>query len=156
MRGLLAGLGIFLLGIRQMEETLMHGSVATLKRILKSYTDSMRKAIISGTIVSTIAQSSTIVSVMTVAFVGAGIISLASGVGVIIGANIGSTVLGLVLGSAIGASLKLSAFAIPMIAIGGLGELFLKKKKKLKKHFILLSCCNCSLHKRYFIWLKVS
>lgn len=101
MRGFLAGLGIFLLGIRQMEETLMHGSVATLKRILKSYTDSMRKAIISGTIVSTIAQSSTIVSVMTVAFVGAGIISLASGVGVIIGANIGSTVLGLVLGSAI-------------------------------------------------------
>ncbi len=118
MRGFLAGLGIFLLGIKLMEETLMHGSIATLKRILKSYTNTMRKAVVSGTIVSTIAQSSTIVSVMTVAFVGAGVISLASGVGVIIGANIGSTVLGLVLGSVVGASLKLSAFALPMIAIG--------------------------------------
>ncbi len=47
----------------------MHGSIATLKRILKSYTNTMWKAIISGTVVSTIAQSSTIVSVMTVAFV---------------------------------------------------------------------------------------
>jgi len=131
MRIFLAGTGIFLLGMRMMEEALMHGSIATLKRILKSYTNTMRKAVLSGTIISTIAQSSTIVSVMTVAFVGAGVITIASGVGVIIGANIGSTVLGLVFGSAIGASLKLSVFAIPMLAVGGIGELFFRKKKIL-------------------------
>lgn len=35
---------------------------------------------------------------MTVVFVGAGIISLTSGVGVIVGANVGSTLLGILLG----------------------------------------------------------
>ncbi|MBP6910301.1 Na/Pi cotransporter family protein [Patescibacteria group bacterium] len=49
----------------------------------------------------------------------------------IIGANIGSTALGLVLGSALGAALKLSTFALPMLAVGGIGELFLKKKRTI-------------------------
>ncbi len=80
MWGFLAGTGIFLLGTRMMEDALMHGSLQTLKRILKSYTNKMRKAVCSGFVISTITQSSTIVSVMTIAFVGAGVVSLASGV----------------------------------------------------------------------------
>lgn len=51
--------------------------------------------------------------------------------GVIIGANVGSTLLGLVLGGAMAGSFKLSSFALPMLGIGGLGELLFKKKKTI-------------------------
>gem|GEM_PF-3670224 len=84
---------------------------------------------VSGTVLACITQSSTIVSVMTVVFVGAGIVSLTSGVGVIIGANVGSTLLGILLGGAIAGSLKLSSFALPMLGVGAIGELVFKKRK---------------------------
>lgn len=80
-----------------MENTLLQYGVPTLKRILRGFTNKKWKSVISGTILASITQSSTIVSVMTVVFVGAGIVTLASGVGVIIGANVGSTLLGIVL-----------------------------------------------------------
>lgn len=69
-----------------------------MKRILRTYTDKNWKSVIAGTVLACITQSSTIVSVMTVVFVGAGIVTLMSGVGVIIGANVGSTLLGILLG----------------------------------------------------------
>lgn len=114
-----------------MENTLLQYGVPTLKRILRNYTNKKWKSVIAGTVLACITQSSTIVSVMTVVFVGAGIITLMSGVGVMIGANVGSTLLGLLLGGAIAGSFKLSTLALPMLAAGGIGELLFKKKKKI-------------------------
>lgn len=114
-----------------MENTLLQYGVPTLKRILRTYTDKNWKSVLSGTVLACITQSSTIVSVMTVIFVGAGIVTLGSGVWVIIGANVGSTLLGIVLGGAMAWSLKLSSFALPMLGAGAIGELFFKKKKKI-------------------------
>jgi len=94
----LAGTGMFLIGMKIMEEAIMRGSLVSMKRMLQMFTNSRLKAVLSGTVLSAIAQSSTIVSVLTVAFVGAGVISLGSGVGVIIGGNVGSTFLGLIMG----------------------------------------------------------
>lgn len=131
MREFLWGLGVFLLGMKLMENTLLQYGVPTLKRILRNYTDKKRKSVVSGTVLACITQSSTIVSVMTVIFVGAGIITFGSGVWVIIGANVGSTLLGIVLGGAMAGSLKLSSFALPMLGAGAIGELFFKKKKKI-------------------------
>lgn len=54
-----------------MEHTLMQYGVPALKRLLHTYTDKKRKSVISGTVLASITQSSTIVSVMTVVFVGA-------------------------------------------------------------------------------------
>ena len=126
-----AWLWVFLLGMKLMEDTLLQYGVGTLKRIFRSFTDKKWKSIISGTVLASITQSSTIVSVMTVVFVGAGIMTLNSAVGIIIGANVGSTLLGILLGGAVAGSFKLSTFALPMLAIGGIGELIFKKKKKI-------------------------
>lgn len=131
MRGFLGGLGVFLLGMKIMESTLLQYWVPALKRILRTYTDKKRKSVISGTVLACITQSSTIVSVMTVVFVGAGIITLTSWVGVIIGANVGSTLLGILLWGAIAGSLKLSSFALPMLSAWAIGELLFKKKKSI-------------------------
>jgi phosphate:Na+ symporter len=130
MREFLAGTGIFLLGMKLMETSLMSGSAGAMKRLLKQFTDTTRKSVLTGTILSSITQSSTIVSVMTVTFVGAWVITLVSAIGIIIGANIWSTLLGLVMGWAVAGSFKISTFAIPMIGIGWLGELFWKKRKR--------------------------
>ena len=93
MRDFLAGTGFFLIGMKIMETACMSGSAGTMKRLLKHFTDTKFKSVLTGTILSSITQSSTVVSVMTVAFIGAGVISLMSAVGIIIGANIGSTLL---------------------------------------------------------------
>lgn len=54
-----------------MEDGLIGGSIGALKRMLHNFTNTKLKSVLTGTLVSAVTQSSTITSVMTVAFVGA-------------------------------------------------------------------------------------
>ncbi|ORN47116.1 hypothetical protein B7985_16410, partial [Staphylococcus aureus] len=60
-------------------------------------------------------QSSSLVSVISISFLSAGLISLRGGVGIIFGANIGSTT-GAWLVAGFGLKVDISAFALPMLA----------------------------------------
>ncbi|MDX9749770.1 MAG: Na/Pi symporter [Flavobacteriales bacterium] len=126
---LLAGLGIFLFGIR-----LIEGSIATLggqglKRMLRTYTSTRLRAIFTGTVATLLLQSSTAVTLMVMAFVGAGIITLTNSIGVVLGANIGTTATSWIVAT-IGFKLDIAEFALPFIGIGGLVSLFLGKSPR--------------------------
>ncbi|MBX2972667.1 MAG: Na/Pi cotransporter family protein [Flavobacteriales bacterium] len=126
---LLAGLGIFLFGIK-----LIEGSIATLggrdlKRMLRTYTSRRFRAIITGTVATLLLQSSTAVTLMVMAFVGAGIISLPNSIGVVLGANIGTTATSWIVAT-VGFKLDIAEFALPFIGIGGLVSLFLGKSPR--------------------------
>ena len=101
----------------------------TLERILKNTTDKLWKSLSFGIVSTTLMQSSSLVSVITISFLSAGLIDLFSGVGIIFGANIGTTT-GAWLVAGFGLKVKISAYAMPMLVFGVL--LLFQNSKNLK------------------------
>ncbi len=125
----LAGLGIFLFGMSQLEEALRKIAGRSFKRFLRKNTNTRVKSILSGTIATMVLQSSSVVSLMTIAFVGAQLIPLENAIGVIMGANLGTTFTGWIV-AILGFKVDIESFALPFIAIGGLALMFLNKNDK--------------------------
>ena len=124
-----AGVAIFLFGMLSLEEGFRAFSGGALERVLKASTDKLWKSISFGFISTAIMQSSSLVSVLTISFIGAGLIGLYQGVGIILGANIGTTT-GAWLMAGFGLKVKISAYAMPMLAFGVI--LIFQKAKSLK------------------------
>lgn len=126
----LAGLGIFLLAMALMENSLEALAGRSFKKFLRQYTNHPIKAVLSGIFITIILQSSSVVSLMVLAFVGAGIIELRNAIGIIIGSNLGTTLTGWIV-AYFGFSFNIESFALPFIAIGGLSMVFFAQKDRL-------------------------
>jgi phosphate:Na+ symporter len=124
-----AGVSIFLFGMLSLEEGFRVFSGGTLEKILKNSTDKLYKSVSFGIVATTIMQSSSLVSVLTISFLGAGLIGLAQGIGIVFGANIGTTT-GAWLVAGFGLKVKISAYAMPMLVFGII--LVFQKAKTLK------------------------
>ena len=127
---LLAGLGIFLFGMLLIEESVRALSGRTFRRIIRQYTDGRLKAIGSGSLVTALLQSSSAVSLMVLAFVGAGVMSMQNAIGVIMGSNIGTTLTAWIV-AVLGFKIKIESFALPFIGIGAIGSIFFKSSQKI-------------------------
>ena len=114
----LAGLGIFLFGMSQLEEALRKIAGRSFKRFLRNNTNTRFRSILSGTITTMVLQSSSVVSLMTIAFVGAQLIPLENAIGIIMGANLGTTFTGWIVAT-LGFKVEIETFALPFIGIGG-------------------------------------
>ena len=125
----LAGIGIFIFGMFLLEDAIKALSGKTFKRMIRLYTKGRLRAIGSGSLVTSVLQSSTAVSLMVLAFVGAGIMSMENAIGVIIGSNIGTTMTAWIVAT-LGFKLKISAFALPLIGIGGIGMIFFNSSSR--------------------------
>jgi len=88
-----------------------------LKTILRKATNKLYKSISLGAIVTAFIQSSSLVSVITISFISAGLISLAGGIGLIFGANIGTTATAWLV-AGFGLKIKISILAMPMLIFG--------------------------------------
>ena len=124
-----AGVSIFLFGMLFLEEGFKAFTGGLLERLLKKTTDSTWKALSFGVVSTTIMQSSSLVSVITISFLGAGLIGLAAGIGIIFGANLGTTT-GAWLIAGFGLKVKISAYAMPMLVFGII--LMFQKSRNLK------------------------
>ena len=89
---LLGGLAMFLYGIEVMGDGLKNSSGAALKRVLEKVTGNVVIGVLTGTLVTAVIQSSTATIVLTVALIGAGVLSLKQAVSIVLGANIGTTI----------------------------------------------------------------
>ena len=89
---LLGGLAMFLYGIELMGDGLKNSSGATLKRILEKVTGNVIMGVLTGALVTAVIQSSTATIVLTVALIGAGVLTLKQAVSIVMGANIGTTI----------------------------------------------------------------
>jgi phosphate:Na+ symporter len=117
---LIVGLGIFLYGMSQLESGAKDLSGRGLKKWLLRTTRSPVSSALSGTALTAILQSSSLVSLIVLAFASAGAIPLVNAVGVLLGANLGTTLKGWLV-TAVGFKLDLEGMvALPIIAIGGL------------------------------------
>jgi phosphate:Na+ symporter len=124
----LAGLGLFLFGMFMLEEALRNLAGRSFKLFLRQHTNRPVKAIASGALVTSILQSSSLVTLLVMSLTGAGIVGFNSGLGMIMGANLGTTATGWLV-ALIGFKLNIEAFVLPFLAIGGLGIAFLKSEK---------------------------
>ena len=90
----LGGIGMFLLGMETMTAALRALAGGQLRQLLGRVTTSPLRGVITGAGVTAVIQSSSATTVMTVGFVGAGLLSLHQAIGILLGANIGTTATG--------------------------------------------------------------
>lgn len=124
-----AGVAIFLFGMLSLEEGFKTFSGGALEKVLQKSTDKVYKSIGFGILATTIMQSSSLVSILTISFLSAGLIGLAEGIGIVFGANIGTTT-GAWLVAGLGLKVKISAYAMPMLVFG---VIFIFQKSKALK-----------------------
>ena len=124
-----AGVAIFLFGMIALEQGFTAFTGGALEKILKVATNKKWKSVGFGVLTTTVMQSSSLVSVITISFLSAGMLELAAGIGIIFGANLGTTT-GAWLVAGLGLKVKISAYAMPMLVFGVI--LILQKSKPLK------------------------
>ncbi|MGI9533166.1 Na/Pi cotransporter family protein [Lutimonas sp.] len=112
-----AGVSILLFGMITLEEGFKTFTKGPLKSILRKATDKLYKSISLGALVTAVIQSSSLVSVITISFISAGLISLAGGIGLIFGANIGTTATAWLV-AGFGLKIKISILSMPMLIFG--------------------------------------
>ena len=115
----IGGIGLFLFAMAQLETALKSFAGRSLRNFLRYHTNRPLKSVAVGTIATALVQSSSLVSLLVLAFVGASIMSLGSALGVIFGANLGTTLTGWVVAT-LGFKLDLDSVTLPLIGIGSL------------------------------------
>ncbi|MBW4934154.1 Na/Pi cotransporter family protein [Marinobacter sp. F4206] len=112
-----AGVAIFLSGMLSLENGFRQFTGGFLEKVLRRTTDTVPKSLGFGVLSTAIMQSSSLVSVITISFLSAGLLPLITGIGIIFGANLGTTT-GAWLFATVGMKMSLSAFALPMLVFG--------------------------------------
>lgn len=118
----IGGLGLFLLAVSMITDGLRLAAGDSLRNILARSTSTRLRGLFSGIAVTGVIQSSSAVTVATIGFVNAGLLTLPQSLGVIYGANVGTTITGWIV-AAVGFSFKVEAFALPLIGIGMLARM---------------------------------
>jgi hypothetical protein len=112
-----AGVAVFLLGVAALENGFKSFTGGVLEKFLKKTTNTTFKSLLFGVFATTVMQSSSLVSVITISFVSAELIALAQGIGIIFGSNIGTTT-GAWLVAGFGLKVDIAAYAMPMLVFG--------------------------------------
>jgi len=129
--GVVGGLGLFLVGIHLLSDSLRTLSLGLLKDLLDKITSNRVKSALVGVAVTSIIQSSSATSVLLIGFLNAGIITLTAALPVIFGANIGTTITAQLI------AFKLTKSAMLFVFIGAIIYLFAKKTKNKNKGLAL-------------------
>lgn len=116
--GMLAGgLGLFILAVSMITDGLKHATGEALREILAKSTRSPVHGVATGLVMTAIIQSSSAVTVATIGFVNAGLVSMRQALGIVYGSNIGTTMTGWLV-AIIGFKINVDSFALPLIGIG--------------------------------------
>lgn len=131
---LIAGIGVFMFGMKFMSDGLERSAGRGLKKLLGKITNNRFAGVGIGAAATGIIQSSAATTVMAMGFVNAGLMTLTQATAIVMGANIGTTVTGILA--------SLSAFPVTEIFavltfIGAAMVMFLKKEKYKNIGYIL-------------------
>lgn len=119
------GVGLFLIGMTLMTESLKALSGETLKSWLTRFTQTPIKATSSGIGLTLLMHSSTATILATIGFVSAGVLNFSQALGVVIGANIGTTSTAWLV-ALLGLKFSIATVALPLIGLGAIVKLLFK------------------------------
>lgn len=122
----MGGLGLFLLGMIIMTDSLRALAGDSIRNALMRFTRSPLSGAITGAASTAILQSSSATTVAAVGFVGASLLTFPQALGIIFGANIGTTITGWMV-ALLGFKLQLATVLLPLILTGTLLRLFGQK-----------------------------
>ncbi len=128
---LAGGVGLFLFAMYLIEESLKNLSGRRFKLFLQRITKNSIGAVAGGAIVTGVLQSSSMVSLIVLAFVGAGVFTMKNALAIILGANLGTTLDSWVV-ALIGFKMNVEVLAYPAVFVGGLMLILFGKRKTVK------------------------
>ncbi|WP_214829541.1 Na/Pi cotransporter family protein [Exiguobacterium algae] len=131
---LLGGMGIFLLGMTLLTDTLKNWAGMRLRRRLNQFTGGAWSGALFGATLTTLFQSSTVTTLMTIGFVSAGLITFTQSLPLIIGANAGNATTGWII-ALLGYNLDIRQLFLPLI---GIGMVFRLSGSRFKRFGMLL------------------
>jgi phosphate:Na+ symporter len=126
-----AGIGLFLFAMYLLEESLKNLSGRNFKLFLQRMTKNKFGSVAGGILITGILQSSSMVTLMLLAFVGAGVFSMKNAMAIILGANLGTTVNSWLIAS-VGFNVNIQEIAYPALCFGGLFLVFYGNRKAMK------------------------
>ncbi len=119
----LGGLGVFLLGMHFLSDGIRSLAAARMRSIMERLARTRITAMLTGTFVTGVVQSSSVVTVMIVGFVNSGIINLEQAIALVMGANIGTTVTSLFI------ALPLAKYGLPVLGASAITFVFARNDK---------------------------
>ncbi len=117
------GLGIFLLGMKQMSEGMQAIAGEKLRKLIGKVTNNRFMACGVGATVTGLIQSSSVTTVMVIGMVNAGVMTLRQAIGVIMGADIGTTITAWLI------ALKIAEYGLPILGVSAFVFLFASKDR---------------------------
>ena len=120
---LLGALGLFLLGMWLLTEGLKLAGGRALQHMLGEWTSGKGRALVAGVVVTALAQSSSAVTVATIGFVNARLMSFSRSVWVIFGSNVGTTFTAWLV-TLFGLKFSIAALTFPMVGVGAFLRVF--------------------------------
>lgn len=124
----LAGLSLFVFALLLIEESLKALAGRPFKKFLQAQTAHKARAMLGSAALTGILQSSSVVLLITLSFVGAGIMSMRNALAVVLGANLGTTIDSWII-AWLGFRFDIERFAYPMLAVSLVGTLFYTKRR---------------------------
>lgn len=134
---IIGGLGLFLLAIGMMTDGLKLAAGNSLRTLLAKWSRTPFRGVVSGAAMTALVQSSSAVTVASLGFVNAGLLSMRHALGIVYGANIGTTMTGWLV-AMVGFKLNIQAVALPMIGVGMILKL-LKPNSRLASFGIAIA-----------------
>jgi len=125
----LGAIGLMLLGIDWMTRGLKTAAGPSFMQLLQRWTGTPMQGIFIGSVSTLAVQSSTAITVATIGFANANILSLSAAAFVIYGSNLGSS-LSAWLVAVVGGSIKLDDLALPILGIAVMLKLLSKQSRK--------------------------
>jgi phosphate:Na+ symporter len=116
----IGGLGLFLLGMKNMSEGMQAIAGDKIRKLINTVTDNRFVACGVGATITALIQSSSVTTVTVVGMVNAGIMTLKQSIGVIMGAGIGTTITAWLI------ALKIADYGLPILGISAFFYLFAK------------------------------
>ncbi|MFA5502327.1 MAG: Na/Pi symporter [Sulfurovaceae bacterium] len=130
----LASLGLLLFGMFYLEARIKESVGRSFKMWVRRATGTNMRSLLMGVGATTFFQSSSVVSLMALSLIGAGIISLENAIAIIFGSNIGTTATSWII-ALVGFKVDVGVLAYIMLAIGGIGGVMTEESSRLKHIF---------------------
>ena len=123
---IVAGVGIFIVGMHFMEDGFKLFSGGILEKLIAKSTSTVSKSVGLGITATAILQSSSLIAIIVISFLSAKIISLAGALGVVFGSAVGTTATTWIV-STLGVKINIAAFSLPMIIFGVIFRFYKQK-----------------------------
>jgi phosphate:Na+ symporter len=122
--GLAGGLGLFIFGMQLCSESLQKLAARRLKQVVKVITNNPLLGILLGSLIAMGLQSSSAASALVVGFVGAGLMTLAQALGVLLGSAVGASLTAQLI------AFKINQFALILVFGGCFVYVFSKNSQR--------------------------